>query len=305
VISQYNPLTSNGGSAVLFHSTNVDADTVTDAYGGFSSKITNKDPRQSAIQANNDGSYGIFMNYGGMDAGESRTVTWYYGATRLSDINALVNQVNNAGGLEIVTAVPTTRPPVVTPPTTKVPESVVANAINPTVTPPVLPTPGERLAGPSIERVGNVVSMPSGVDIRLGRSEQLLLTASLDGDVPNQPVTLSQAREMLGGSSQGGAQDGRASIGSTGGSTSTGDVAVGAQGSGDASSGSSVASAQAGGGETGVSGSSGQGSSNAKEDGTGEEAVRIPAGRNSRVLIVNGGVRLPSGVDQQLFVVRK
>lgn len=289
VISQYDPLTSNGGSAVLFHSTNVDADTVTDAYGSFSSRITNKDPRQSSIQAYNDGSYGIFMNYGGMDASESRTVTWYYGATRLSEINTLINQVNNAGGLEIVTALPTNRPSTVTPPTTKVPESVVANAINPTVTPPVLPTSGERLMGPSTERVGNVVNMPSGVDIRLGRSEQLLLTASLDGDVPNQPVTLSQAREMLGGSTQGGGQQGGGSpAGASGGSEGSASVSVAAAG-----------------GETGASGSSGGNDPSTKGDGTGEDAVRIPAGRNSRVLIVNGGVRLPSGVDQQLFVVRK
>jgi hypothetical protein len=32
--------------------------------------------------------------------------------------------------------------------------------------------------------------------------------------------------------------------------------------------------------------------------------VRVPASRNSLAAIVNGGVRLPSGVEQQLFVVR-
>lgn len=324
VISQYDPSSgSPAGSAVLFHSTNVDADTATAGYGGFSN-IANQDPRSSPRVLQNDGSYGIFMNYGDMGAGDSRTVTWYYGAARLSELNTLVNQVSNAGGLEIVTAVPTTRPPVVTPSTTKVPESVIANAVNPVVAPPVLPTSGERLTGPSTERVGNVVSMPSGVDIRLGRSEQLLLTASLDGDVPNQPVTLSQAREMLGGSSQGGGQAGGSSTGVAGGSegsTSTSVASAGGEGgargtdaTGDASSGSSgssgstAASGQSGGGEAGASGdsgSSGKGDPGNKEDGTREDAVRIPAGRNSRVLIVNGGVRLPSGVDQQLFVVRK
>lgn len=300
VISQYDPTAGNAGSAVLFHSTNVDADTVTDSCCSFSN-ITNKDPRQSAtVTAQQDGSYGIFMNYGNMAAGDSRMVTWYYGAARLSEINSLVSQVNNAGGLEIVTAVPVPKAPVNT--GTKVPESVIANAVNPTVTPPVLPTSGERLTGPTTERVGNVVNMPSGVDIRLGLSEQLLLTASLDGDVPNQPVTLSQAREMLGGSSQGGGQGGRASTRVAGGSEGSTSTSVASADAGTGTSGDASASSS---GAAGSSGSSNQGGSNNKEDGAGEDAVRIPAGRNSRVLIVNGGVRLPSGVDQQLFVVRK
>jgi hypothetical protein len=37
----------------------------------------------------------------------------------------------------------------------------------------------------------------------------------------------------------------------------------------------------------------------------GEREVRVPVSRNSLVQIVNGGVRLPGGVEQQLFVVRK
>ena len=335
VISQYDPSSgSPAGSAVLFHSTNVDADTATAGYGGFSN-IVNRDPHSSQPVMQNDGSYGIYMNYGNMAAGESRTVTWYYGATRLSELNTLVNQVNNAGGLEIVTAMPVPKTPINT--GTKVPESVIANAVNPTVVPPVLPTSGERLMGASTTRVGNVVNLPGGVDIRLGSSEQLLLTASLDGDVPNQPVTLSQAREMLGGSPQGGGQAGGASssAGGTGGSGSggaqgsagAGTASAGAEGgarsgdggsSGSGASGASSASGTGGsagqsaggdaagsGASSSASGGAGQGGANSKEDGTGEEAVRIPAGRNSRVLIVNGGVRLPSGVDQQLFVVRK
>jgi filamentous hemagglutinin family protein len=37
----------------------------------------------------------------------------------------------------------------------------------------------------------------------------------------------------------------------------------------------------------------------------GEREVRVPVSRNSLAQIVNGGVRLPGGVDQKLFVVRK
>ena len=49
----------------------------------------------------------------------------------------------------------------------------------------------------------------------------------------------------------------------------------------------------------GADGNSGEGAA-----GEGEREVRVPASRNSLVEIVNGGVRLPSGVDQQLFVVQ-
>ena len=38
---------------------------------------------------------------------------------------------------------------------------------------------------------------------------------------------------------------------------------------------------------------------------TGDREVRVPVSRNSLAQIVNGGVRLPGGVEQQLFVVRK
>lgn len=37
----------------------------------------------------------------------------------------------------------------------------------------------------------------------------------------------------------------------------------------------------------------------------GEREVRVPVSRNSLAQIVNGGVRLPGGVEQKLFVVRK
>ena len=38
--------------------------------------------------------------------------------------------------------------------------------------------------------------------------------------------------------------------------------------------------------------------------GSGDREVRVPVSRNSLVEIVNGGVRLPGGVDQLLFMVR-
>lgn len=38
---------------------------------------------------------------------------------------------------------------------------------------------------------------------------------------------------------------------------------------------------------------------------TGEKEVRVPVSRNSLAEIVNGGVKLPGGVDQMLFVVKQ
>ena len=47
--------------------------------------------------------------------------------------------------------------------------------------------------------------------------------------------------------------------------------------------------------------SPGQGSGGASD---GDREVRVPVSRNSLADIVNGGVRLPSGVEQELFVVQ-
>jgi len=45
-------------------------------------------------------------------------------------------------------------------------------------------------------------------------------------------------------------------------------------------------------------------SSDAAGDGSSPTDVRVPVSRNSLAEIVNGGVRLPTGVEQQLFVVK-
>jgi filamentous hemagglutinin family protein len=287
VISEFDPSTAGTpGSAVLFHSTNVDADTVTDSCCDLGNVI-HKDPRASAVVTpNQDGSYGIFMNYGAMGAGDVRQVTWYYGAAPLASIGSVVNQVVAAGGAQVAlpTAVtppagapvpppaaaaeppaPAPVPVVVAAPApapapelpTAVLQNVVAQALAPQV-PVVVPAAvNQATGGPA--PVGTVASLTPGIALPAGTASDLLLTPASDAAVPDTPVSLAQARQLLAG-------------------------------------GESAATPAA-------SGSNATGTGN--ETGGVDTEVRVPAGRNSRVQIVNGGVRLPSGVEQQLFVILK
>lgn len=104
----------------------------------------------------------------------------------------------------------------------------------------------------------NVVAPSPGVLNLLGGSDNLLLISTPGAQEPTAPVTLSEARALLG-------------LG---------------QGAGEG---------------TGAEGDSGEGEGQSG----GERRVRVPASRNSLVDIVDGGQRLPNGVEQQLFVVSK
>ncbi|TAK75346.1 MAG: filamentous hemagglutinin N-terminal domain-containing protein [Aquabacterium sp.] len=339
LISEFDPITDGvTGSAILFHSTNADADTITDSCCSFNN-ITNKNPRVSAIATTKqDGSYGLFMNFGNLATAESKSVTWYYGATSLSNVNNLITQVVQG------VAADNAPPPV--PPSTAL-ELAVSNATNPATLPNTSSLTGSTpLSAPSTSSTANVVNVPSGVNLQFAPNEQLMIVSSLNGDVPNNPVTLSQAREMMqpaggaaggsggSGSSGGTTGSGTAASGSSGGSAGSGSAgdSAGAQGQGSSggSGGSGGAAAEggsggsSGGGNGGSAGSSrgtqsgegGGASGTATADGAGsssendgererERAVTIPASRNSLVQIVNGGVRLPGGVEQQLFVIKK
>ncbi|TFZ00135.1 two-partner secretion domain-containing protein [Ramlibacter humi] len=256
VISEFDPSTNGApGSAVLFHSTNVDADTVTDWCCSFGN-IINKDPRTSdVVTPNQDGSYGIFMNYGSMGAGATRQVTWYYGAAPLASIGNVVTQVINAGGTQIAlptavtppaTATPAPAPapapaPVAaaTPAPAPVPQQVSEQALAParTLLVPVIQVP---LALPPAASAGGsavqVVNAPASVQAVFGGADNLLVSPAVDANQSSVPVNLGEARQMLrGGGSQG-------------------------------------------------------------------DQVRVPASRNSLVQIVDGGVTLPGGVEQLLFV---
>ncbi|MEX8518616.1 MAG: GLUG motif-containing protein [Leptothrix sp. (in: b-proteobacteria)] len=60
-----------------------------------------------------------------------------------------------------------------------------------------------------------------------------------------------------------------------------------------------------GGGSGSGSGSSASGGTPGAGSGEGSREVRVPVSRNSLAEIVNGGVKLPSGVEQQLFIVKE
>lgn len=255
VISEFDPSTAGTpGSAVLFHSTNVDADTVTDRCCSFRN-VYNKDPRTSdPVTAQQDGSYGIFMNYGSMAAGSVRQVTWYYGAAPLSSVGDLVGQVVANGGTRIEAPTAVT-PPVGAPAPAPLPAPVAVPAPAPVAVPgsaeagiaavrqglvppppPLQALPVLAAAGPATDGLPRVVQAPAGLQAAFGGGDGLLLSPSANGQGPSVAVGLGEARQMLGG----------------------------------------------------------QG-----------DQVRVPASRNSLVQIVNGGVTLPGGVEQLLFVTRE
>ncbi len=253
LISQFDPTGGTlPGSAILFHSTNTDAETVTDRCCSFSN-IFNKDPHASSIVTpQQDGSYGIFMNFRAVAAGDARGVTWYYGAAPLSQVNALADQVvtrGNALAPDTGSAVPDPVTPTA-PARSSGTSPGIAEALR-NETPRSGTGEGtDRNEVPRSQRTSNVVQIVPGLSPELGRSgtDELLIVSSVHGDAPVDVVTLSQASHMV----------------------ASADPAPG---------GSSPAD--------------------------GEREVRVPASRNSPVRIVNGGVRLPEGVDQQLFVTKK
>ena len=86
------------GAAVLFYSTSAGVDMVHDRCCSFSN-VTNKDPRSSAIQATNDGSYAMFMRLADLAPGQSGAFTWYYAAAPASLLGSAITAVGQASGV--------------------------------------------------------------------------------------------------------------------------------------------------------------------------------------------------------------
>jgi filamentous hemagglutinin family protein len=86
---------NNGtGAAILFYSTSNGTSTITDACCSFSN-IIYKNPITSAVSTlKTDGSYGIYLNLGGVANSAKEGLTWYYAAAPLSQINTVVGQVS-------------------------------------------------------------------------------------------------------------------------------------------------------------------------------------------------------------------
>ncbi|WP_234085501.1 filamentous hemagglutinin N-terminal domain-containing protein [Azonexus sp. R2A61] len=91
--------TTAQGAAILFYSTTPGTNTLFNNWGDFSGRIVQKDPVSSAISAYHDGSYAIFMNLGDVANAQSSSLTWFYAAAPVSQINNVINNVGQSAGV--------------------------------------------------------------------------------------------------------------------------------------------------------------------------------------------------------------
>ncbi|MBN2963536.1 filamentous hemagglutinin N-terminal domain-containing protein [Sulfurospirillum sp. T05] len=129
---------SGNGAAVLFYSTTLGTNTVIQSCCSFTNVI-NQNPLTSRISTptQEDGSYGIFLSLGNLPSGQGGMVTWYYAAAPVSFLNETVTQVGESSG-----SIPTAPPVAPTPtPTPSNPTQAIVTAIINTAatTPPTLP----------------------------------------------------------------------------------------------------------------------------------------------------------------------
>ncbi|MFA6015297.1 MAG: MBG domain-containing protein, partial [Gallionellaceae bacterium] len=106
--------TTGQGAAALFYSTSSGADTSVNSCCSFTN-ATGTDPRLSAIvtgsvatPAATDGSYALFMRLADLTVGQSGSMTWYYAAGAVSNINSVVTQVSNSAGVSAATPITVT-----------------------------------------------------------------------------------------------------------------------------------------------------------------------------------------------------
>jgi filamentous hemagglutinin family protein len=161
LVSELDPSSETAGSAVLFHTTSSDGEALYARFG--MTNFLNQDP--SLVTAGSqldDGSYGIYMNYGDLAVGESVAVTWYYGATSLGNVATMTQGINNSVNPPApapapapstpTVATPTISTPTTTTPTVTIPtevivkkeivKDIVTNIVNQTtVTTPIVVTP--------------------------------------------------------------------------------------------------------------------------------------------------------------------
>ncbi|MBA3582215.1 MAG: filamentous hemagglutinin N-terminal domain-containing protein [Gammaproteobacteria bacterium] len=100
------------GAAVLFYSTSAGADSSIDDCCDFTN-ATELDPRTSPISIDqDDGSYALFIRMTDLAVGQSNSMTWYYAAGPVANINDIVSQVAaSAGTVPYVPAPAVTLPP--------------------------------------------------------------------------------------------------------------------------------------------------------------------------------------------------
>ncbi len=216
---------SGEGAAVLFYSTSSNTNTIIEDCCDFSNVI-DLDPVTSTISLadGEDGSYGIFLSMGNIADTESKSLTWYYAAAPVAELENIVQDVVDDVAESLSPAPPSPAPPSPAPPsptTNPSVESIIASIQNTTTS---IGLPKENLSLAPTENTGLVLALQ-------------------EGQVPDKLITLSEVRQSA--------------LYQSAGSSSP------------------------------------------------EVDIRVPLYLNSLITLINGGLNLPAGVEQEFFVVSK
>jgi len=280
LIVSESPLDSDNGAAVLFYSTTDGTNAIVGEGFGWD-YITNANPASMAnySQSPADGSYALYLNLGTFPDQATGSVTWYYAAAPVSEIANAVNQVGQSSG--VTPSTPTAPEPEPTPEPT--PEPVD----NPQ------PTEVEKQIEQIVTSIVNTqqtkVEMPKlSLDLQLAPKvmmeapkNQLVITApKVDGSSTPATQMMTQIAQKL-------------------------QVAEGES--------VSLISAPIQGEETQkvtmtelqvLMTPELQNGDTANTTNMEVKETRVSLGDGSLVELVNGGVTLPEGVDQEFYVVR-
>lgn len=226
IIISEDTLDSGNGAAILFYSTTDGTNTIVGERYRWQ-YILGANPSAMSDWSTNprDSSYALYLNLGTLPNGQAGSVTWYYAAAPVSELNQAVNQVGESSGS--IPTTPTT-PPAETP---KIIDAIVSGVA---IQPPVMP----RFVQPSI-----IFQAPRPQTFSFGGQPVQLMSTPV-GDMPTQIISLGEIRQMQ-----------QESAGGT--------------------------------------------------DGVRSPEIRIPLGQNSLIQLVNGGLNLPTGIDQEFFMAQR
>jgi len=120
LIVSENTLNSDNGAAVLFYSTTNGTNTIVGNRYRWQ-YILGANPNNMADYSSSpmDSSYALYLNLGTLTNGQTGSVTWYYAAAPVSELNQAVTQVGQSSG-----TISTPSTPVITPP------SVISAIVN-------------------------------------------------------------------------------------------------------------------------------------------------------------------------------
>lgn len=196
--------TTAQGAAILFYSTTPGTNTLFNNWGDFSGRIVQKDPVSSAISAYHDGSYAIFMNLGDVANAQSSSLTWFYAAAPVSQINNVINNVGQSAGVT---------PSTPSAPVSNIPEQAAISNVQGTIGQMVGNTAsgGSTVSGVAVpENVQSGTAAASSLGGVPGASfgNNPLGTPNLSGglaflDVPTQPAGSGNAGSATGAQGSG------------------------------------------------------------------------------------------------------